>query len=139
MHQVRSNDGATKALDGACSALLPGDGHLEDRLQAEQEEEDARLRLEDEEARELDDHVHDTVGVVVLDKMGNVAGTVSSGGIALKQPGRSAAHLDGWIETLTSSVPRVGQASCFGCGCWAQKPSRPGTVASTAVSTTGSK
>jgi len=66
-----------------------------------------------------DDHVQDTVGVVVLDQAGNVASTVSSGGIALKQPGR------------------VGQASCFGCGCWAQKPSRPGQVASTAVSTTG--
>jgi len=63
--------------------------------------------------------VQDTVGVVVLDQAGNVASTVSSGGIALKQPGR------------------VGQASCFGCGCWAQKPSRPGAIASTAVSTTG--
>lgn len=50
----------------------------------------------------MDDHVTDTVGVVVLDSKGNVASTVSSGGIALKQPGR------------------VGQASCFGCGCWAQ-------------------
>merc|ERR1712025_1406138 len=59
-----------------------------------------------------------TVGVVVLDTGGQVASTVSSGGIALKQPGR------------------VGQASCFGCGCWAQ---RPGTenINSTAVSTTG--
>jgi taspase (threonine aspartase 1) len=52
-----------------------------------------------------DDSVTDTVGVVVMDSEGNVASTVSSGGIALKQPGR------------------VGQASCFGCGCWAQNAS----------------
>ena len=69
----------------------------------------------------MDDGVTDTVGVVVMDSTGNVASTVSSGGIALKQPGR------------------VGQASCFGCGCWAQKPSRPGAIASTAVSTTGTE
>ena len=66
----------------------------------------------------VDDHVHDTVGVVVLDKHGNVASTVSSGGIALKQPGR------------------VGQASCFGCGCWAQRRIKE-NINSTAVSTTG--
>ena len=47
------------------------------------------------------------VGVVVLDKAGRVASTVSSGGIALKQPGR------------------VGQASVFGCGCWAQRAQKP--------------
>ena len=68
----------------------------------------------------MDDGVTDTVGVVVMDSTGNVASTVSSGGIALKQPGR------------------VGQASCFGCGCWAQKarPSqeKPYTVG---ISTTG--
>ena len=68
----------------------------------------------------MDDAVTDTVGVVVMDNTGNVASTVSSGGIALKQPGR------------------VGQASCFGCGCWAQKsqPStgKPYTVG---ISTTG--
>lgn len=66
----------------------------------------------------LDDRVTDTVGVVVLDSSGNVASTVSSGGIALKQPGR------------------VGQASCFGCGCWAQKAMRPHGV-TVGVSTTG--
>ncbi len=36
----------------------------------------------------MDDKVHDTVGVVVLDWSGWVASTVSSGDIALKQPGR---------------------------------------------------
>ena len=55
------------------------------------------------EKHSMDDSVTDTVGVVVMDSTGNVASTVSSGGIALKQPGR------------------VGQASCFGCGCWAQR------------------
>ena len=100
--QVRSNDGATtsKLLDGNVS-LGSGDGSkdLQERLQEE-------------------DHVQDTVGVVVLDRSGQVASTVSSGGIALKQPGR------------------VGQASCFGCGCWAQRPVQE-AVNSTAVSTTG--
>lgn len=67
---------------------------------------------------DLDDNVNDTVGVVVMDKMGNVASTVSSGGIALKQPGR------------------VGQASCFGCGCWAQNETQPNGI-SVGISTTG--
>ncbi len=66
----------------------------------------------------LDDRVTDTVGVVVMDQDGNVASTVSSGGIALKQPGR------------------VGQAACFGCGCWAQNRMGPAGVA-VGVSTTG--
>jgi len=88
LDQVRSSDGATKLLDGNTS--LMGD----------------------------DDKVQDTVGVVVLDRFGSVASTVSSGGIALKQPGR------------------VGQASCFGCGCWAQRRIIKGSC-STAVSTTG--
>jgi len=88
--QVRSNDGATKLLDDNTSLMGSCD----------------------------DDKVQDTVGVVVLDRFGSVASTVSSGGIALKQPGR------------------VGQASCFGCGCWAQRRIREGSC-STAVSTTG--
>jgi len=68
----------------------------------------------------MDDAVTDTVGVVVMDASGNVASTVSSGGIALKQPGR------------------VGQTSCFGCGCWAQK-ARPshGKPYTVGISTTG--
>ncbi len=68
----------------------------------------------------LDDGVHDTVGVVVLDKQGRIASTVSSGGIALKQPGR------------------VGQASCFGCGCWAQQgKNQSNTPYTVGISTTG--
>jgi taspase (threonine aspartase 1) len=67
---------------------------------------------------EDDDRVTDTVGVVVMDRHGRVASTVSSGGIALKQPGR------------------VGQASCFGCGCWAQGGMGPQGL-SVGISTTG--
>ena len=58
----------------------------------------------------------------VLDKAGRVASTVSSGGIALKQPGR------------------VGQASVFGCGCWAQRAQRGAPSKSSfsvGISTTG--
>ena len=67
---------------------------------------------------EEDDGVGDTVGVVVVDGQGNIATTVSSGGIALKQPGR------------------VGQAPCFGSGCWAQN-AREKQETGIGVSTTG--
>lgn len=67
----------------------------------------------------LEDHVTDTVGVVVLDKAGRAASTVSSGGIALKQPGR------------------VGQAAVFGCGCWAQRGFKEKSSYTVGVSTTG--
>ena len=113
--QVRSNDGATtsKLLDGN-TTLSSGDGtnDVNERLSdpGDKDEDDDDV---------VDDKVHDTVGVVVLDRSGRVASTVSSGGIALKQPGR------------------VGQASCFGCGCWAQRPIQAEAENSTAVSTTG--
>ncbi|MBN3309228.1 TASP1 aspartase, partial [Amia calva] len=60
----------------------------------------------------------DTVGVIVVDHEGNVAAAVSSGGLAMKHPGR------------------VGQAAHYGCGCWAENMGNLNPY-STAVSTSG--
>ncbi|XP_005157025.1 threonine aspartase 1 isoform X2 [Danio rerio] len=75
--------------------------------------------LEPVEGEENNSACLDTVGAVVVDWEGNVAAAVSSGGLAMKHPGR------------------VGQAAHYGCGCWAEN-ARDVSLYSTAVSTSGS-
>ncbi|KAF9950064.1 hypothetical protein BGZ72_008220 [Mortierella alpina] len=64
-----------------------------------------------------DELLQDTVGAICVDRFGHVASGVSSGGIAMKFPGR------------------ISEAAIFGAGCWAQDASD--TTAGFACSMTG--
>jgi len=96
-----------KKLDSYRQSMKTSTQQQKRPLSEQLQEDGARAKRAHQSHHTLDDRVTDTVGVVVLDKAGRVASTVSSGGIALKQPGR------------------VGQASVFGCGCWAQRAQKP--------------
>ncbi|EEC02647.1 asparaginase, putative, partial [Ixodes scapularis] len=74
------------------------------------------LEGKDDDCSEHSGCLLDTVGAVCLDKSGNVAAAVSSGGIWMKHSGR------------------VGQAGVYGCGCWAENSADGSAVA---VSTSG--
>eukprot|EP01025_Chloroclados_australasicus_P055942 TRINITY_DN6868_c0_g1_i1.p1 TRINITY_DN6868_c0_g1~~TRINITY_DN6868_c0_g1_i1.p1 ORF type:complete len:416 (-),score=52.93 TRINITY_DN6868_c0_g1_i1:549-1727(-) len=65
------------------------------------------------------DKVHDTVGAVCIDFNGKFCAGVSSGGIAMKLPGR------------------VGDSAVFGCGCYAINPEQDGSKVGVAISVTG--
>ena len=75
------------------------------------------VSIANQSVEEIENRPKDTVGACAIDAAGNISSGVSSGGIWLKHPGR------------------VGPASAYGCGCWAE--TRKDADAGVAVSTTG--
>eukprot|EP00058_Branchiostoma_floridae_P019584 XP_002605074.1 hypothetical protein BRAFLDRAFT_85220 [Branchiostoma floridae] len=109
-----------EAETGGSSAHLfdHGEKSLVHSKSAVQNRSDSDIRLDTVRSVAMDtsgDIRLDTVGAVVMDARGNVSAAVSSGGLALKQPGR------------------LGHAAMYGCGCWAVQES----PLSVACSTTG--
>ncbi|XP_021247884.1 threonine aspartase 1 isoform X9 [Numida meleagris] len=112
------NFGAVGALSGfSLAAFKRNKRKLELAEKVETDLIQLKKRRQSNE-KENDSGTLDTVGAVVVDQEGNVAAAVSSGGLALKHPGR------------------VGQAALYGCGCWAENTGAH-TPYSTAVSTSG--
>ncbi|KAF4023115.1 hypothetical protein G4228_015179 [Cervus hanglu yarkandensis] len=112
------NFGAVGALSGfSLAAFKRNKRKLELAERVETDFIQLKKRRQSSE-KENDSGALDTVGAVVVDHEGNVAAAVSSGGLALKHPGR------------------VGQAALYGCGCWAENTGAHNPY-STAVSTSG--
>ncbi|XP_055229505.2 threonine aspartase 1 isoform X2 [Gorilla gorilla gorilla] len=112
------NFGAVGALSGfSLAAFKRNKRKLELAERVETDFMQLKKRRQSSE-KENDSGTLDTVGAVVVDHEGNVAAAVSSGGLALKHPGR------------------VGQAALYGCGCWAENTGAHNPY-STAVSTSG--
>ncbi|XP_028927703.1 threonine aspartase 1 isoform X2 [Ornithorhynchus anatinus] len=112
------NFGAVGALSGfSLAAFKRNKRKLELAERVETDLIQLKKRRQSSE-KENDSGTLDTVGAVVVDQEGNVAAAVSSGGLALKHPGR------------------VGQAALYGCGCWAENTGVQNPY-STAVSTSG--
>lgn len=102
--------------NGLLQQSSPTESSFSSKRKVDSTEIDPNKRHANNNAPE-DDLLNDTVGAICVDRLGRVAAGVSSGGIALKFPGR------------------VSEAALFGAGCWAQDPTHE--TAGFACSVTG--
>ncbi|KAF9976635.1 taspase, threonine aspartase, 1 [Actinomortierella ambigua] len=86
-------------------------------VQHQDNDDDYNSNSDDDDAESI---LHDTVGAICVGHDGHVAAGVSSGGIALKFPGR------------------IGEAALFGAGCWAQDPGTPSATIKTTTASASS-